>query len=142
MEGAYLALSVFKTLINRGENMRNSNLNKVIIVEGISDRNKIMKIVKEPVDIICTNGTISSTTLDEWVETFFDSDLYILVDADESGEKLRHTLKREFPNADHLYIDKTYRQVASAPHYHLASVLLLANIEVHSEYLDRGKSNE
>lgn len=119
--------------------MVNLDQNKVIIVEGISDRNKIKKIIKEPVEIICTNGTIASTTLEEWVETWFDRDLYILVDADGSGEKLRQKLKREFPNAVHLYIDKAYREVATTPNYHLASVLLMAHIDVHSEYLERGK---
>jgi toprim domain protein len=122
--------------------MGNFTGSKVIIVEGISDRNKIQKIIKEPVEIVCTNGTISSSTLDEWGETLFDSDLYILVDADLSGEKLRKVLKREFPNAVHLNIDKMYREVASAPHYHLASILLMANIDVHSEYLERGKTYE
>ncbi|WP_338471904.1 hypothetical protein R4Z10_03820 [Niallia sp. XMNu-256] len=122
--------------------MRNLNSEKIIIVEGISDRNKIQKIIKEPVEIICTNGTISSATLDEWGEVLFDCDLYILVDSDLSGEKLRQRLKREFPNAVHLYIDKMYREVASAPHFHLATILLTANIDVHSEYLDRGKSYE
>ncbi len=122
--------------------MRNLNSEKVIIVEGLSDRNKIEKIIKEPVEIFCTNGTISSATLDEWGETLFDCDLYILVDADISGEKLRQRLKREFPNAVHLYIDKMYREVASAPHFHLATILLMANINVHSEFLERGKSYE
>lgn len=122
--------------------MGNLNENKVIIVEGISDRNRIQKIIKEPVEIICTNGTISSSTLDEWVDTLFNRDLYILVDADKSGDKIRQTLKREFPNAVHLYIDKAYRQVANTPYFLLASVLLMANIDVHSEYLDRGKSND
>ncbi|WP_428911116.1 toprim domain-containing protein [Niallia sp. Krafla_26] len=122
--------------------MRDFNQNKVIIVEGISDRNKIKKIIKEPIEIICTNGTISADTLEEWIETLFDCDLYILVDADESGKKLRQQLKREFPNAVHLYIDKMYREVATAPHYHLATILLTANIEIHSEYLDRGKNND
>ena len=111
---------------------------KVIIVEGISDRKKVKRIVKEPVEIICTNGTIAATTLEEWVDTLYDKDLYILVDADSSGEKLRKQLKREFPQADHLYIDKAYREVASAPNYHLANVLLKADFEIYTEFLDRG----
>jgi toprim domain protein len=124
-----------KFISGRGEEMENLYQDKVIIVEGLSDRNKIKKIIKERVEIICTNGTISADTLEEWVETWFDSDLYILVDADKSGERIRKTLKKEFPNALHLYIDKEFREVASAPSYHLASVLLMANIEVHSEYI-------
>lgn len=70
---------------------------KVMIVEGKSDKQKVKHVIEEPVDIICTNGTISQAKLDEFAETLFDKDVYILVDADESGEKLRRQLKRELP---------------------------------------------
>ena len=115
--------------------MENLFQDKVIIVEGLSDRNKIKKIIKEPSKLFVQMERFQLTLLEEWVETWFDSDLYILVDADKSGERIRKTLKKEFPNALHLYIDKEFREVASAPSYHLASVLLMANIEVHSEYI-------
>lgn len=108
---------------------------KVIIVEGLSDKKRVKSIIKEPVEIICTNGTISKSRLDELVEELDGSDLYILVDADLSGEKLRKQLKREFPEASHLYIDRSYKEVATAPYPHLASILLRANIDVHAEYL-------
>jgi toprim domain protein len=111
---------------------------KVIIVEGSSDKKKIQSILNEPVDIICTNGTIGVSKLDELIEDLFFKDVYILVDADDSGEKLRKQFKREFPEASHLYIDKTYREVATAPEKHLATVLLGANIDVHAEYLEKG----
>ncbi|WP_394234557.1 toprim domain-containing protein [Niallia oryzisoli] len=111
---------------------------KVIIVEGTSDKRKVKSIVKEPIEIICTNGTISASLLDEWIDTLYDKDVYVLVDADAAGEKLRKQLMREFPRAEHLFIDKMYREVASAPEFHLAAVLIGANIEVHTQYLDRG----
>ncbi|MGD6854892.1 toprim domain-containing protein [Bacillus infantis] len=118
--------------------MHAENIEKVIIVEGTSDKRKVKNIIKEPVEIICTNGTISITRLDELIDELFDRDVYILVDADESGEKLRKQFKREFPEAAHLYIDKMYREVATAPEKHLATVLLGANIDVYTEFLDRG----
>ena len=111
---------------------------KVIIVEGSSDKKKIQSILNEPVDIICTNGTIGVSKLDELIETLFHKDVYILVDADDSGEKLRKQFKREFPEASHLYIDKMYREVATAPEKHLATVLLGANIDVQTEFLEKG----
>jgi toprim domain protein len=110
---------------------------KVIIVEGTSDKKKVQKVIKEPVDIICTNGTISLSKLDEIIDGLFGKDVYILVDADEAGEKLRRQFKREFPEAEHLYIDRTYREVATAPEYHLATVLLGANIDVFTQFLDK-----
>lgn len=118
--------------------MKKIDQEKVIIVEGASDRKKIKNIVKDPIDIICTNGTIGISKLEELVDSLYDKDVFILVDADESGEKLRKQLKRELPKAKHLYIDKVYREVASAPNFHLASILLKGNIDIHVEHLDRG----
>ncbi|WP_077619265.1 toprim domain-containing protein [Bacillus sinesaloumensis] len=108
---------------------------KVIIVEGRTDKKKVETVVNEPVEIICTNGTISISRLDELIEHLFNKDVYILVDADRAGEKLRKQFKREFPEAQHLFIDKTYREVATAPEHHIATVLLSANIDVHAEFL-------
>jgi toprim domain protein len=111
---------------------------KVIIVEGTSDKRKVQAIVSEPVEIICTNGTIGITKMDELVDMLYNKDVYILVDADAAGEKLRKQFKREFPEAEHLYIDRMYREVATAPEHHLASVLIGANIDVFTQFLDRG----
>lgn len=112
--------------------------NKVIIVEGSSDKKTIQSILNEPVDIICTNGTIGISKMDELIEDLFHKEVYILVDADDSGEKLRKQFKREFPEASHLYIDKMYREVATAPKRHLATVLIGANIDVQTEFLAKG----
>jgi len=98
---------------------------KVIIVEGTSDKRKVQPIIREPVEIICTNGTISFNKMDELIDELSNRDVYILVDADEAGEKLRKQLKREFPDAEHLYIDRSYREVATTPSNHLASLFHL-----------------
>ncbi|MGD6817284.1 toprim domain-containing protein [Metabacillus sp. 113a] len=108
---------------------------KIIIVEGKSDKKKIQEVINEPIEIICTNGTISLTKMDELIDEYFENDVYILVDTDEAGEKLRKQFVREFPEASHLYIDKMYKEVASAPEHHIASVLLSANIDVQAKYL-------
>ncbi|MDQ0247293.1 toprim domain-containing protein [Priestia abyssalis] len=108
---------------------------KVIIVEGRSDKKRIESIIKEPIEIICTNGTISVARLDEIIDTIDQKEVYILVDSDEAGNKLRKQFKRELPEAEHLYIDKMYREVAAAPKNHIATVLLSANIDVNTEYL-------
>ncbi|TPV39240.1 toprim domain-containing protein [Bacillus dicomae] len=108
---------------------------KVIIVEGTSDRRKIESIIREPVEIVCTNGTIGLSKMDELVDQFFDKDVYVLVDADDAGEKLRKQFRKEFPQAEHIYIDRSYREVATAPSSHLANVLWGADIDVYTEYL-------
>ena len=82
---------------------------KVIIVEGTSDRRKIESIIREPVEIVCTNGTIGLSKMDELVDRIFDKEVYVLVDADDAGEKLRKQFRKEFPQAEHIYIDRSYR---------------------------------
>ena len=119
--------------------MQDLQSEKVIIVEGSTDRKQVQSILNESVEIICTNGTISISKLDELVEALEDKEVYILADADESGEKLRKQLRRELPNAFHLYIDRMYREVANAPKYHLAKVLLAANINIKAEFLKQMK---
>lgn len=111
-------------------------MNKIIIVEGKSDKRKVENIIREPIDIICTNGTIGIAKMDELLEELGDKDVYILVDADNSGEKLRKQFKRELPEAEHIFIDKMYKEVASAPEHHLATVLLQANIDIFPKYLN------
>lgn len=129
-------VNINKRLHYTGDDMNDSYVDKVLIVEGTSDKRKVKRIVKEPVEIICTNGTISITKLDELIDFLEDKDVYILVDADAAGEKLRKQFKREFPQAEHIYIDRSYREVATAPEHHLATVLLGANIDVHTQFLE------
>lgn len=110
-------------------------IDKVIIVEGRSDKQRILRLIAEPVEIICTNGTVSPTRLEEILAPYDQLEIYVFVDADKSGEKLRALIKREFPEALHLYTDPAYREVATTPMKVLATVLLGANIDVKSEFI-------
>ena len=62
-------------------------LNKVIIVEGKSDKKKVQQVIAEPVNIICTHGTMSIDKLDDMIETLYGKQVYILADSDDEGEK-------------------------------------------------------
>ncbi|HJV46276.1 MAG TPA: toprim domain-containing protein [Bacillota bacterium] len=108
---------------------------KVIIVEGKTDKERIQLIIDEPVEIICTYGTLSDEKVEELIWPLQDEDVYVLVDADESGNKLRQQLKHELPNARHLYTRKMYREVATTPMEHLAKILADAHIVIHQKYL-------
>lgn len=110
---------------------------KVIVVEGLSDKRKVASVLDEDVEIKCTNGTISLTKLDEMVDELIGRDVYILFDADESGEKLRKQFRRELPEASHLYIDKMYKEVEDTPQHHIASVLLNANMKVKAKFISK-----
>lgn len=107
---------------------------KVIIVEGLSDKKRIQLVLNQDIEIICTNGTISQVKLDQLVEELENREVYIFFDADDSGEKLRKRFMHELPNARHIYINKMYREVASAPLNHIASILLTANIDVKLQF--------
>lgn len=105
-------------------------MGKVIIVEGQTDRDQLLKILNEPVEILCSNGTLSYEKLEEWAEWLDASEIYILVDADDSGEKLRKLINQELPDVHHLYTHRRYREVATTPLEDLAGILAHAHFEV------------
>lgn len=108
---------------------------KLIVVEGGQDRKRLARILAEPVDIICTNGTVSAYRLEELLAPYEQHELYVFVDADESGEKIRALFKQEFPVAIHLYTEKVYREVETTPYKVLATILLEANFVIHPNFL-------
>lgn len=103
---------------------------KRIVVEGKTDRDKILALLDEPVEIICTNGTVGFEQMEELVAFLENKEVYILVDADEAGNKLRRQLKQELPNAKHLYIRKMHKEVARTPDEDLIRVLENAHFQV------------
>jgi toprim domain protein len=107
---------------------------KVIIVEGKTDKEKILDIIDEPVEIICTYGTLDREWLEEREEALSDQEIYILVDADEAGIKLRRELTRALPNARHLYTRKMYREVARTPIDYLVKMLDNAHFTIAEKY--------
>ncbi|MCF8566385.1 toprim domain-containing protein [Alicyclobacillus tolerans] len=108
---------------------------KVIVVEGKTDKERVLKVLEEPVRIVCTRGTLSYEKLEELILPLQQEDVYILVDADESGMKLRNQLKQELPNAHHLYTRKMYREVARTPMEYLAKLFQDAHFAVDARWL-------
>ena len=106
-------------------------LNKVIIVEGKSDKKKVQQVIAEPVNIICTHGTMSIDKLDDMIETLYGKQVYILADSDDEGEKIRKWFKRYLSESEH--IDKTYCEVARCPKNYLAHVLSKYGFNVKKE---------
>lgn len=105
-------------------------MKKAIIVEGKTDREQILRILDEPVEIICTYGTMSPTSLESLLDEGEFDEIYVLVDADESGNKLRQSLKQLFPNFRHLYTRKMYREVACTPPEEIIKILKNAHFLV------------
>ena len=101
-------------------------------VEGTSDRRKIESIIREPVEIVCTNGTMVCR---KWMSSLivFDKEVYVLVDADDAGEKLRKQFRKISASRAYLYDARTEKW--QLRHLHLANVLWGADIDVYTEYL-------
>lgn len=109
---------------------------KFIVVEGKTDKKRLQTVLAEPVEIICTYGTLGEEKIEELIWPLQDEEsVYILTDADESGNKLRNQLKRELPNARHLYTRRMYREVATTPLEHLVEILQKAHFEIHEDFL-------
>ncbi|WP_425287856.1 toprim domain-containing protein [Oceanobacillus limi] len=113
------------------------NAEKVIIVEGVTDKKQIERIIDEAVTIICTNGTFAVERFDELLETYDldHRDVFILVDEDPSGQKLRKQLSNELPHAEHIYVSSEYREVATTPESYLATALVSKHIAVNPIFL-------
>ncbi len=110
-------------------------LDKLIIVEGEADRRRILHVLAESVKILCTNGTISSYELEQRLEPYQQWDVYVLLDADDSGEKIRRLFIQEHPGAIHLYTEKVYGEVETTPYKKLAEILNAADFNVRPEFL-------
>ena len=109
---------------------------RVIIVEGGSDRKRIRTILNEPVEIICTNGTVSAYQLEELMQPYEEREVYVFLDADLSGEKIRSLFKREHPTVFHLYTEKEYGEVETTPYRVLAQILHHAGFQIQSQFLE------
>lgn len=103
---------------------------KVIIVEGTSDRDRILPLISESVEIVVTYGTLSQEKIEEWIIPVEHDDVYILVDADYAGNKLRKELRTILPNARHLYTRKMYKEIATTPEDYLTKILSEAHFEM------------
>ena len=106
------------------------SMEKIIIVEGRTDKEKLLNVLDEPIEVVCTNGTLSLERLEEMLALLEDKEVYLLVDADASGAKLRKMFNREYPQVHHLYTQKMYREVAATPPDYLAQILAGAHFAV------------
>lgn len=103
---------------------------RVIIVEGKTDKQRLMQILAEQVEIVCTYGTLGLDKLEELINEYGDNEVCVLLDADYAGDKARRLFKQEFPNVRHIYTHRMYREVATTPLNVLAQILEGAHFAV------------
>lgn len=107
---------------------------KVIVVEGLTDKLRIEPLFEEPVHIICTNGTISPYHLEELLSPFEGDDIYLFADEDRSGDALRALFKREFSEIKQIRTDRIYKEVAKTPLSILAQRLKRSGFMIRKVY--------
>lgn len=103
----------------------------IIIVEGKTDKERLQQVLAEPITIYCTYGSYSAEKAERLAELTEEAEeVYLFMDEDESGKKLRRQLVEEFPHALHLYTHKMYGEVARTPLDVLAEILERAGFAV------------
>ncbi|MGE7270810.1 toprim domain-containing protein [Brevibacillus panacihumi] len=103
----------------------------VLIVEGKTDRERLLKVLAEPVTIYCTYGSYSTEKAEQLALLTEEADeVYLFTDEDESGIKLRKQLAADLPDAMHLHTQKGYGEVARTPLDVLAEILERAGFAV------------
>jgi len=67
--------------------------------------------------------TINITRLEKLIAEENYDEVYVLVDADEAGNRLRQNIRHLFPNFHHLYTHRKYKEVASTPTQEISRIL-------------------
>lgn len=110
--------------------MKSHNLFKAIIVEGKTDKSRLLDVLDEQVVIICTYGTIKTENLESLIDIDLYNEIFVFADADEAGEKLRRKIKNTFPQVKDIFTQRRYREVATTPLDILAQILKRAHFDV------------
>ena len=118
-------------------------MNPVIVVEGKNDRRKLEKVLVPGIPILCTYGIPSSDRLERLKKKIGMAPLYIFVDNDAAGRRIRGVLADAFPDAEHIYTRRGYDGVEGTPLDYLVQQLAKAGLEdwIRSEFLTEDMSN-
>lgn len=107
-----------------------------IIVEGKNDRSKVRRLLNPEIQIVCTYGTLNTTRLESLRKEIKDSEVYLFMDNDSSGKRIRGVLRDAFPDAGHIYTRRGYRGVEGTPDEYIISQLEKAGLEEFIVYPD------
>ncbi|MFD1776023.1 toprim domain-containing protein [Paenibacillus rhizophilus] len=107
-----------------------------IIVEGKNDRSRLRRLLKPEINILCTNGTLNTLKLEALRKQVGDSEVYLYMDNDSSGKKIRGVLRDAFPDAEHIYTRRGYAGVEGTPDEYNIAQLEKAGLEEFIIYPD------
>ncbi|WP_410514107.1 DNA primase [Paenibacillus sp. BR2-3] len=100
-----------------------------IIVEGKNDRSRLRRLLVEEVNILCTFGTLNSLKLETLRKKVGNSEVFLYMDNDSSGKKIRGILRDAFPDAGHIYTRRGYAGVEGTPDEYNINQLEKAGLE-------------
>lgn len=106
-----------------------TDLSIYIIVEGKNDRSRLRRLLTPDVTILCTFGTLNTVKLESLRRQIKDEEVYLFMDNDSSGKKIRGVLRDVFPDAEHIYTRRGYAGVEGTPDEYLISQLEKAGLE-------------
>ncbi|MFD3260308.1 toprim domain-containing protein [Paenibacillus lentus] len=100
-----------------------------IIVEGKNDRSKLRRLVSEEISILCTFGTLNSLKLESLRKQVKDDEVFLFLDNDSSGKRIRGVLRDAFPDAVQMYTRRGYAGVEGTPDEYIIAQLEKAGLE-------------
>ncbi|WP_337926702.1 toprim domain-containing protein [Paenibacillus caui] len=100
-----------------------------IIVEGKNDRGKLRRLLSPEINIVCTFGSMSSLKLEQLRKQVGNDEVYLFMDNDSSGKKIRAILRDAFPDAEQIYTRKGYAGVEGTPDEYVIAQLEKAGLE-------------
>ncbi|AZK46239.1 toprim domain-containing protein [Paenibacillus lentus] len=100
-----------------------------IIVEGKNDRSKLRRLVSEEITILCTFGTLNSLKLESLRKQVRDDEVFLFMDNDSSGKRIRGVLRDAFPDAVQMYTRRGYAGVEGTPDEYIIAQLEKAGLE-------------
>lgn len=107
-----------------------------LIVEGKNDRSRLRRLLADEVDIMCTFGTLNTERTEKLRQQVGDKPVYLFLDNDSSGKRIRAILRETFPDAEHLYTRRGYAGVEGTPDDYLIQQLEKAGLDEYIVYPD------
>lgn len=111
-----------------------NNIDFAIIVEGKNDKKRLNRLLHEEVPIYCTYGTPNTDKIETLKQKIGDRQVYLFMDNDASGKKIRAALRDVYPDAEHIYTRKGYAGVEGTPEEYIIQQLEKAGLEEYIRY--------
>ncbi|GAB6927154.1 hypothetical protein JCM10914A_11370 [Paenibacillus sp. JCM 10914] len=105
-----------------------------IIVEGKNDRSRLRRLLTTDITILCTFGTLNTTKIETLLKQVRDQEVYLFMDNDSSGKRIRGQLRDAFPDAEQIYTRRGYAGVEGTPDEYLIGQLEKAGLEPYILY--------